>query len=46
MIYLVTIMNFMAVEFESSHGKPKYPVSLTDESLKFEHRFEESHIFC
>lgn len=25
MIYLVTIMNFMAVEFESARGQPKYP---------------------
>eukprot|EP00557_Chaetoceros_sp_GSL56_P001032 CAMPEP_0176502522 /NCGR_PEP_ID=MMETSP0200_2-20121128/14800_1 /TAXON_ID=947934 /ORGANISM="Chaetoceros sp., Strain GSL56" /LENGTH=267 /DNA_ID=CAMNT_0017901603 /DNA_START=133 /DNA_END=936 /DNA_ORIENTATION=+ len=25
MIYLVTVMNFMAVEFDSPQGKPKYP---------------------
>jgi len=25
MIYLVTLMNFMAVEFDSPQGKPKYP---------------------
>lgn len=25
MIYLVTLMNFMAIEFESPHGQPKYP---------------------